>query len=119
LHLTTPGLRPDEWNELSPLLSHISFNSLSQYQRFLAIGINSTSIGLRVNPKLSFLNDNRFDPCRPHSKLGVDIDELWQTNDLKNIKGLQLHTVFRVLTILQSLKQLKNSDSILANNWHN
>ena len=94
LHLTTPGLRPDEWNELSPLLSHISFNSLSQYQRFLAIGINSTSIGLRINPKLSFLNDNRFDPCRSHSKLGVDIDELWQTNDLKNLKGLQLHTVF-------------------------
>ena len=37
LHLTSPGLRPDEWSNLSPLLSHISFNSLSQYQRFLAL----------------------------------------------------------------------------------
>ena len=94
LHLTTPGLRPDEWTTLSPLLSHISFNSLSQYQRFLELGTNNTSIGLRINPKLSFLNDVRFDPCRPHSKLGVDIDELWQSDQIKNVKGLHIHTVF-------------------------
>ncbi len=94
LHLTSPGLRPDEWSNLSPLLSHISFNSLSQYQRFLAQGIKSTSVGLRINPKLSFLNDMRFDPCRPNSKLGVDIDELWKSNHIKEINGLHIHTSF-------------------------
>ena len=104
LHLTTPGLRPDEWTTLSPLLSHISFNSLSQYQRFLELGTNKTSIGLRTNPKLSFLNDVRFDPCRPHSKLGVDIDELWQSDDLKNVKGLHIHTVFSAIDYTPLIK---------------
>lgn len=94
LHITTPGLRTDEWHDLSPILSHISFNSLTQYQRFLALGIPSTSVGLRVNPKHSFLSDERFDPCRSHSKLGVNIDDLLETNILKDIKGLHIHTAF-------------------------
>jgi carboxynorspermidine decarboxylase len=49
-------------------------------------------LGLRLNPKLSFTNDPRFDPCRPHSKLGVDIDLL---DDIpEKIEGLHFHTVF-------------------------
>ena len=73
IHLTTPGIRPDELGELSLRCSHISFNSLSQYQRFYEAAKAQASIGLRLNPKLSFLHDDRFDPCRQHSKLGVDI----------------------------------------------
>ena len=34
IHLTTPGIRPDEWDDMARLLTHISFNSLTQYQRF-------------------------------------------------------------------------------------
>ena len=112
LHLTTPGLSPDEWSDLSPLLSHISFNSLTQYQRFLTLGINSTSIGLRINPKLSFLNDNRFDPCRPHSKLGVDIDVLTQANRLQEIKGFHIHSTFSATDftpLIKTVEKLKNS----------
>ena len=72
IHLTTPGIRPDELDELSLLCSHISFNSLTQYQRYSETAQAQSSIGLRVNPKLSFLHDDRFNPCRQHSKLGVD-----------------------------------------------
>ncbi len=71
IHLTTPGIRPDEWDDMAHLLTHVSFNSLTQYQRFAIAAQTKPSIGLRVNPKLSFVNDDRFDPCRPHSKLGV------------------------------------------------
>ncbi|MDZ4154842.1 MAG: carboxynorspermidine decarboxylase, partial [Methylicorpusculum sp.] len=35
LHLTTPGIRADEIDELGNLCSHISFNSLSQHQRYV------------------------------------------------------------------------------------
>src|SRR5665647_888687 len=59
IHLTTPGIRPDELDELSLLCSHISFNSLTQYQRYAEAAQAQTSIGLRVNPKLSFLHDDR------------------------------------------------------------
>lgn len=92
LHLTTPGLRPEEFAELGNLCSHISFNSLSQYLNLknLADGYSS---GLRVNPKLSFANDARYDPCRPHSKLGVDI-ALLEQNLPDAIEGLHFHTVF-------------------------
>ena len=94
IHLTTPGIRPDEWDEIAGLVTHISFNSLTQHQRYAATAPTRTAIGLRVNPKLSFVNDDRFDPCRPHSKLGVGIDELWQSTCLDQINGLHIHNVF-------------------------
>lgn len=94
IHLTTPGIRPDELDELSLLCSHISFNSLSQYRRYSETAQAQSSIGLRVNPKLSFLHDDRFDPCRKHSKLGVAIDELSRSICLDQIQGLHIHNVF-------------------------
>jgi carboxynorspermidine decarboxylase len=53
-----------------------------------------SSIGVRINPKLSFLHDQRFDPCRPHSKLGVDIEELSCSTNLECLQGLHVHNVF-------------------------
>lgn len=92
IHLTTPGIRYDEFPELGRLCSHVSFNSLSQYQCLQALA-EGYSKGLRVNPKLSFANDQRYDPCRPHSKLGVDI-ELLRAGLPTGIDGLHFHTVF-------------------------
>jgi carboxynorspermidine decarboxylase len=93
LHLSTPGIRADEIAELNQLCSHISFNSLSQYQRF-SPATDSASSGIRINPKLSFLADNRFNPCREHSKLGADLDEFCSFNTTTAIEGLHFHTVF-------------------------
>lgn len=93
IHLTTPGIKPDEATQLSQLCTHISFNSLTQQQHFSAKLQKQFSVGLRVNPKLSFAPDERFDPCRLYSKLGVDIDEI-EAQHLVNIAGLQVHTVF-------------------------
>ncbi len=92
LHLTTPGLRPDEFSQIDSLCSHISFNSLSQYQRFKDQTAHASK-GLRINPKLSFADDERYDPCRRHSKLGVDIHQL-SAGLPADIEGLHLHTVF-------------------------
>jgi len=94
IHLTTPGIRQDEWQDLKRYTTHISFNSLTQHQRFAEKDTDQLSLGLRVNPKQSFLNDDRFDPCRTYSKLGVSIDELWQSADFESIKGLHIHNVF-------------------------
>jgi carboxynorspermidine decarboxylase len=107
IHLTTPGLRPDEFDELSTLCSHISFNSLSQYQRLSDKGKVISSFGLRLNPKLSFLNDDRFDPGRRHSKLGVDMDELWQSSCLDQIKGLHIHNVFSATDFKPLIKTIE------------
>lgn len=118
IHLTTPGLRAEEFTELGQLCSHISFNSWPQYQRLQALA-DGYSQGLRVNPKLSFADDNRYDPCRPFSKLGVDIG-LLADGLPDNIEGVHFHTVFsqqhfqpllqtvaKLLPILKSHQNLK------------
>lgn len=110
IHLTTPGIRPDEIDELSRLCSHISFNSLSQYQRHGETAGAQSSLGLRVNPKLSFLHDDRFDPCRPHSKLGVAIEDLAQPMRLDQIQGLHIHNVFSATDfnpLIQTIDKLR------------
>jgi carboxynorspermidine decarboxylase len=69
-------------------------------------------MGLRVNPKLSFLTDERFNPCRQNSKLGIDIDTLWQSNclELEQVSGLHFHTVFSATDftpLLQTIDKLR------------
>ncbi len=106
IHLTTPGIRPDEISELSTLCSHISFNSLPQHQRFAPLAQAHTSVGLRINPKLSFVKDDRYNPCRKASKLGVDIDALWQSATIDTIQGLHIHTVFAATDFTALLKTI-------------
>jgi carboxynorspermidine decarboxylase len=94
IHLTTPGIRVDEIEALGAHCTHIAFNSLSQFRRFTPALSEKASTGIRVNPKLSSLNDERFDPCRPHSKLGVAIEELARLESWHGIEGLHIHTSF-------------------------
>ncbi len=111
IHLTTPGIKADEWQDIVRYSTHISFNSLTQYQGFSDKDTAGLSLGLRVNPKLSFLNDERFDPCRSHSKLGVSIDELWQAADFDRIKGLHIHNVFSAteyMPLLNTIAKLRS-----------
>jgi carboxynorspermidine decarboxylase len=94
VHLTTPGIRPDEIDALGSYCTHIAFNSLNQFRRFAPALSGKISGGLRINPKLSNLNDERFDPCRPHSKLGVAIEDLENLESWESIEGLHIHTSF-------------------------
>lgn len=111
IHLTTPGLRPDEFAELGRLCTHVSFNSLSQYQRLHGLA-DAYSKGLRINPKMSFLTDSRYNPCRVHSKLGVDID--WLQGGLpEGIEGLHVHNVFGCQTFAPLVQTVDSLMSLL------
>lgn len=97
IHLTTPGLRADEYEELNHLCDYISFNSLTQWQTFQCHKATTTKCGLRINPQLSLIEDERYDPCRVSSKLGVSLQQLQSVfNDdpqlLENISGLLIHS---------------------------
>jgi carboxynorspermidine decarboxylase len=99
LHITTPGLRRHEMAEIAELCDYVSFNSLSQMERFTLLLGGKASMGLRINPQCSFLQDPRFDPCRRHSKLGVPLPQMrqqWSTGKLSasGLNGLHLHTNF-------------------------
>ncbi len=122
IHISTPGLRDDEFNQIIELCSHISFNSICQYQRLASFTTNHCTVGLRLNPKLSFTNDSRFDPCRPYSKLGIDIDSLDSIVD--KIEGLHFHTVFSTtdyLPLVETITLLKHKlgDKLSQLKWLN
>ena len=76
VHITTPGLRDHEVGELGSLCDFISFNSMNQWDMFRDRVNVGASCGIRVNPQMSFVDDDRYDPCRPGSKLGVPLEDL-------------------------------------------
>ena len=97
LHLTTPGLRPDDVGEIASLCDFVSFNSLSQYRMHGEAVSRASSCGLRVNPQMSFVDDERYDPCRPNSKLGVPLERLVEVLErephrLSGIDGILVHS---------------------------
>jgi carboxynorspermidine decarboxylase len=48
--------------------------------------------GLRINPQISQIDDERFDPCRKHSKLGEPASNLRRLKALPpGISGIHLH----------------------------
>lgn len=122
IHITTPGIRDDEFKEIAKLCSHVSFNSINQYLRLQYVDTSQNSLGLRINPKLSFAKDPRYDPCRPYSKLGVDIDLVGELPE--EIEGLHFHTVFsnnnyQSLEKTLELFEQKLGDSLARLKWLN
>jgi len=97
IHITTPALRFDELEELVAICDYLSFNSLSQWNRFSEQCSRYTSCGLRVNPQISFVADERYDPCRSYSKLGIPLPQLIDFvskhhGPLTKLRGLHFHT---------------------------
>jgi len=74
--------------------SHISFNSLSQFRRFVKItSQQGVSIGLRVNPEFSDAAHDIYNPCKPGSRFGITAEQLG--NDLpQEVEGFHFHTLF-------------------------
>ena len=76
VHLTTPGLRPNEVEKISENCDFLCFNTVSQWHRHREEVMGALDVGLRVNPEVSFLDDPRYDPCRAYSKLGISTYEI-------------------------------------------
>jgi carboxynorspermidine decarboxylase len=98
VHVTTPGFREAEIAELGRLCDHVAFNSLTQLARLApALGGGPDKVGLRVNPQFPLVDDDRYNPCRPHSKLGVPLGQLRkhlrrEPGILDDIGGLHFHS---------------------------
>jgi carboxynorspermidine decarboxylase len=97
VHLTSPALSEPEVQEISNYADYVTFNSMSQWSRLHKGNWKNVRFGLRINPGLSFIKDDRYNPCRKGSKLGIPIDALHQyldsgDADLKGISGIHFHT---------------------------
>lgn len=71
--------------------SHITFNSVAQYERFADRVRGKVSSGLRVNPKCSVIETDIYNPALPGSRFGVDADHLKELPD--GIEGLHFHAL--------------------------
>ena len=119
VHITTPGLGPDEIDDIAELCDYISFNSLSQWERYHKKVSRKTSCGLRINPQLPFVKDKRYNPCRKYSKLGVPLNKLSEMSNngskpIKDIKGLHFHTNCESTNFDHLLRTVQHTDAYLA-----
>lgn len=75
--------------------SHITFNSLAQYEKFrpqIEAADRMVSVGLRVNPHCSVIETDIYNPCVPGSRFGENPDKL--ANGLPaGIEGLHFHAL--------------------------
>ena len=88
-HTYSPAYTDDEFDDIARCSSHLTFNSLSQYERFhdRAKGI---SLGLRVNPEYSEVGTLLYNPCAPGTRFGVTADKL-PVQLPQGIEGLHCH----------------------------
>ncbi len=93
VHTFIPAVTDDNAALLAQMSSHLSFNSLTQYQRFgsLMKRENPTiSLGLRVNPRYSEIETLLYNPCAPGSRFGVTRDKLPETLP-SDLEGFHCH----------------------------
>jgi carboxynorspermidine decarboxylase len=94
-HTYSPAYKSDEFTEIMNYSSHITFNSLSQFNRYKpevdAFG-RKISMGLRINPQYAEVATDMYNPCVVGSRLGITRDALGDSLPA-GIEGLHSHTM--------------------------
>ena len=94
-HTYSPAYTERDFPEILKYSSHITFNSLSQFERFFPRVKDAgrpVSCGLRINPEFSDVATDLYNPCAPGSRLGIVSDLLDKTLPA-GIEGLHFHTL--------------------------
>ena len=93
-HTYSPAYTDDEIGEIASCSSHLTFNSLTQYERYAALAKASNaslSFGLRVNPEYSEVETELYNPCAPGTRFGLSAERL--PNHLPaDIEGFHCHS---------------------------
>lgn len=98
-HTYSPAYTKDTFEEILSNSSHITFNSLSQYDAFFPmveqwnekhLEKEKISCGLRINPEHSHIETDLYNPTAPGSRFGV-ISELMPEHLPAGIEGFHCH----------------------------
>ena len=76
-HTYSPAYTDDEIEEIASCSSHLTFNSLTQYERYATLAKErnaSLSFGLRVNPEYSEVETELYNPCAPGTRFGLSAE---------------------------------------------
>lgn len=83
VHIYSPAYRAEDVGEILTYASHMTFNSIGQWEHFRAQIEGSTphkpSIGLRINPEYSPVENPLYNSCQPSTRLGVSAVHLGDT----------------------------------------
>lgn len=78
-HTYSPAYTDYEIDEIARYSSHLTFNSLSQFERY-APSLREKGwggeFGLRINPEYSEVETMLYNPCAPGTRFGVTADKL-------------------------------------------
>lgn len=111
-HTYSPAYKPSEFSELLKCSSHVTFNSIGQYNRFYplveAYKEERISCGLRINPEYSEVTTDLYNPASATSRLGIPINDFPEKLP-EGIEGLHFHvlcendsyTLERVLNVVE------------------
>jgi carboxynorspermidine decarboxylase len=92
-HTFSPAYTDDEIDEIARCSSHLTFNSLSQYERLhdrVHEAAPDCELGLRINPEYSEVGTDLYNPCAPGTRFGITADKLpKQLPD--DVKGFHCH----------------------------
>ena len=78
-HTYSPAYKSSEMDEIARMSSHLTFNSLSQFETMSSLALKANpelSLGLRVNPQYSEVGTMLYNPCAPGTRFGVTADKL-------------------------------------------
>lgn len=109
-HTYAPVYTDGEIEEILRYSSHITFNSVAQFERFGPMAIlRGISCGLRINPGWSPVETCLYNPCSPGSRLGITHDLLPELPD--GVEGLHFHNLCEsgaeeLVTTLESVERL-------------
>ena len=107
-HLCCPVYLQHDFEEITNVSSHITFNSVIQFERFSEKAVSKgLSCGLRINPEYSEIDVELYNPASPNSRLGIRRDDLIALP--KDVEGLHVHvlcennadTLVRMLEVLE------------------
>jgi len=94
-HTYSPVYSDNDFDEILKYSSHITFNSLNQYEHFhqkVHDCGNPVSMGLRINPEFSAVDTDLYNPCSPGSRLGITAEKTGK-NLPEDIEGLHVHAL--------------------------
>lgn len=92
-HTYSPAYTAENFGDFMAYSHHISFNSMSQFERFYPETLKAghhISCGLRVNPEYSEVEVELYNPCAPGSRFGILAEQLPETLPT-GVEGFHCH----------------------------
>ena len=93
----SPAYKAEDLAELIDISNHITFNNPTQIDRWKNdfnqnFVLDSSEIGLRVNPEIPLGETAKYDPSQPHSRLGFPISQL-KSEHFQHLSGIHFHNL--------------------------